>query len=41
MDYVAGPWHILLAEKEGRIWFKMCVSNSINVRKLLGGVYLF
>ena len=23
MDHLAGPLHILLAEKEGRIWFKV------------------
>ena len=40
MDHVVGPLHILLAEKEERIWFDIKCLNSINLRELLGGVCL-
>jgi hypothetical protein len=37
MDHVAGPLHIMLAGKEGRIWFNTICLKSINLRELLGG----
>ena len=41
MGHVAGPLCILLAEKEGRIWFIiMCFKFYIGLRELLGGVCL-
>ena len=30
MDHVAGPLHILLAKKEGRIWFSVICLNPKN-----------
>ena len=45
MDHIAGPLHILLAEKEGRIWFDIiclklyqCERNTWWCLSLLGFV---
>ena len=34
MDHVPGPLHILLAEKEGRIWFIMIFLNHYQFEKI-------
>ena len=40
MDHDVGPLHILLAEKRGSFDLIQYVSNSTNLRELLGGVCL-
>jgi hypothetical protein len=34
MDHVAGPLHILLAEKEGRIWFNIICLKLYQFEKI-------
>jgi hypothetical protein len=34
MDHVAGPLHILLAEKVGRIWFNMICLNLYQFKRI-------